>query len=128
MLPQVCIRFAGLTMTRGRRYFRKADPMKEVNSYFDRMLELDFYISKRCTGSSIEFARKLQVSRRTLFCRLQDLREVVGRYNIAILFNREENTFQYTEDGNLKMFMELQWVKNVPAERPPHTLQNGANP
>ena len=63
------------------------------DDYRRRMEKLQWYIKRECTGSADELAKKIDISRRTLFYYLEILRDEGS----DIKFSRIRNTFYYVE-------------------------------
>lgn len=64
--------------------------MKRID--LKKVLRMDFMIQHRCTGSPVEFAEKLELSRSVLFEYLAYMRYDLG---IDILYDRYQATYHY---------------------------------
>lgn len=62
--------------------------------YIERVKAIHYHIETEGTGTSEEFADRLQISRSTLMDHLRELREV---YNAPIAYCRRRRTFYYSE-------------------------------
>ena len=62
--------------------------MKRID--LKKVLRMDFMIQHRCTGTPVEFAKKLELSRSVLFEYLAYL-----RYDLDILYNKYQCTYHY---------------------------------
>lgn len=68
--------------------------MKRID--LKKVLRMDFLIRHRCTGNAVEFARKLDLSRSTLFNYLDYLRNDLG---VDILYDKYGETYRYDGSG-----------------------------
>lgn len=59
---------------------------------------MDFMIQHLCTGNAKEFARKLDLSRSTLFAYLDYMRNDLG---VVILYDKYRQTYHYDGGGLL---------------------------
>lgn len=64
--------------------------MKRID--LKKVLRMDFMIQHRCTGTPVEFAKKLELSRSVLFEYLAYLRYDLG---IDILYDKYQCTYHY---------------------------------
>lgn len=64
--------------------------MKRID--LKKVLRMDFMIQHRCTGSPVEFAEKLELSRSVLFEYLAYMRYDLG---IDILYDKYQTTYHY---------------------------------
>lgn len=60
------------------------------------ILRMDFMIQHRCTGTPIQFAEKLDLSRSTLFEYLAYMRYDLG---VSIPYDRYQGTYYYEDKG-----------------------------
>ncbi|MGD0709701.1 MAG: hypothetical protein ABR968_00825 [Bacteroidales bacterium] len=77
--------------------------MKYLDDYIARLQKMSNMIEKRCTGSPCEFASKLGMSRRVLFVEIDNLREMVGKYGVHIVFDRAIRSYIYDQPGSFKL-------------------------
>ncbi len=70
--------------------------MKRVD--LKKILRMDFMIQHRCTGNASEFARKMELSRSTLFTYLDYMRNDLG---VVILYDKYRQTYHYDGPGLL---------------------------
>lgn len=68
--------------------------MKRIN--LKTILRMDFLIRHRCTGSPVEFARKLELSRSTLFEYLAYMRYEL---DISVPYDKYQSTYYYDDRG-----------------------------
>lgn len=59
---------------------------------------MDFLISHRSTGTPVEFAKKMELSRSTLFEYLAYMRYELG---VCILYDKYQGTYHYDGEENL---------------------------
>lgn len=64
--------------------------------YFDRLEYLDVLIRKRSTGSPEQLAKKLNISKRTVFEYIDILRSLGANIN----YSRVKESYYYLVDGN----------------------------
>lgn len=64
--------------------------MKRID--LKKILRMDFMIQHRCTGTPVEFAKRLELSRSVLFEYLAYLRYDLG---IDILYDKYQATYHY---------------------------------
>lgn len=65
--------------------------------YIARLQRMDDLISKKRTGDSYSFARRLNISRSNLLIYLKEMKEL----GFPIKFRKSKSTYYYTEEGNL---------------------------
>jgi hypothetical protein len=63
---------------------------------FNRVITIDFLINQKRTGPPDEFARYLNISRRTLFESLSFMKNVL---NAPIVYNKVKRSYVYNEIG-----------------------------
>lgn len=68
--------------------------MKRID--LKKVLHMNFLIQHRCTGNAVEFARKLDLSRSSLFNYLGYMRNDLG---IDILYDKHRETYYYDGVG-----------------------------
>ena len=68
-----------------------------IDKYQKKIERMDQLIRLRATGSPTEFAKKLNVSKSTLYEYFKDLKDI----GAEVVFNRDSNNFQYKEPGKL---------------------------
>jgi hypothetical protein len=74
-----------------------------MRSLFDKVNNMNYYISMRITGKPNEFAEKLNISRSTLF----EYLNLLKRYGAPIEYNPLIQSYYYTDGGNF----EIKFVK-----------------
>ncbi len=67
-----------------------------VITFVNRMNHMDILIRTRSTGTPLQFARKIGVSRRALFLWIDQLREDFG---FPIEYDKAAQTYYYTKPG-----------------------------
>jgi predicted DNA-binding transcriptional regulator YafY len=67
-----------------------------VLTFVNRMNHMDLLIRTRSTGTPLQFARKIGISRRALFLWLDQLREDFG---FPIEYDKAAQTYYYTKPG-----------------------------
>ncbi len=65
---------------------------------------MDTLIGLKATGNCFEFARKLEVSKDTVY-RLMEVMK--SEFNAPIVYNKHAKTFEYTQQGSLNMGFKL---------------------
>lgn len=68
-----------------------------------RIIELHHLIQKEITGSSSELSRKLYISRRSVFCYLEELR-MLGAY---ISYDTIRRTYYYTNSFDIQYHLNI---------------------
>ena len=74
--------------------FKTPTALKRVD--LKKILRMDFMIQHRCTGNAYEFARKMELSRSTLFAYLDYMRNDLG---VVILYDKYRQTYHYDGPG-----------------------------
>lgn len=64
--------------------------MKRID--LKKILRMDFLIQHHCTGTPLEFAQKMEISRSTLFEYLTYMR---CEFGVCILYNKFQKTYHY---------------------------------
>lgn len=65
--------------------------------YIARLKRIDELISKKRTGDSFSFARRLNLSRSSLLIYLKEMKEL----GFPIKFTKSKNSYYYSEEGEL---------------------------
>lgn len=65
---------------------------------FEKIQQIDSYISKNNTGKAEDFAKKMNISRGMLY---RYIKYIKDELNAPISYNRYQNTYQYTQSGKL---------------------------
>ncbi|NOQ24627.1 MAG: HTH domain-containing protein [Bacteroidales bacterium] len=66
----------------------------KINQYIE---QLDILLRQECTGTALELAQRLGISKRTLQNHLQQLRAI----GIVIVYDNSKRTYKYLEKGHL---------------------------
>ena len=72
-----------------------------LKDYVFVIKRLDFLIERKATGAPDELANRLEVSRRTVFRLLDDLKD----FGAPIEYNQCRRSYQYTEKFDLKTIL-----------------------
>ena len=83
--------------------------MKEFETYITRLQRMDELIRTGSTGTPKEFASKLGVCERTFFEYLSFFKDIVGKYNVSVLYNDIQQTYEYNRSGRLKIT--FKWIE-----------------
>jgi predicted DNA-binding transcriptional regulator YafY len=65
------------------------------DKYLDRLLYMNDLISRRATGTPSQFAKKLNISQRTLYRWIANMRD----RNISITYDEERQSYCYSDDN-----------------------------
>jgi predicted DNA-binding transcriptional regulator YafY len=66
-----------------------------IDKYLDRLLYMNDLISRKATGTPSQFAKKLNISQRTLYRWIANMRD----RNISILYDEERQSYYYSNDN-----------------------------
>jgi len=69
-----------------------------IDKYLERIERIDQLIRLKATGSPKEFARKLGISKSTLYEYLKNIKNI----GADITYDKNNNSFRYLENGKLK--------------------------
>ena len=69
---------------------------------------MDELTRTRSTGTPRDFAFKLGVCERTFFEYLSFFKDIVGKYNVSVLYNDIQQTYEYNQSGRLEI--KCSWV------------------
>lgn len=70
--------------------------------YIARLQRMDYLIALRATGSPDEFARKMHISRSTLFETINEMRQL----GVDIRYSSSAETYYYAGDGRITVRIE----------------------
>ena len=68
--------------------------------YMERVKYMDYLIRKSATGTALDFARKMNISRAVLMSHIAELREV----GAPIVYCSERQSYQYSEKWCVSMY------------------------
>ncbi len=69
----------------------------------ERIRRIDELIASKATGTPKQFARKLQISKSTLY----EILKVLKDLGAPIVYDTERSTYVYKESGRIKIHFEL---------------------
>lgn len=75
-------------------------------SILRRIEKMDKLISQRKTGTPMEFARLLQISRSQLYNHIEMLRD----YGAPIIYNKDSKSFQYEREFKISVDFSIQFI------------------
>ncbi|QIX62961.1 DNA-binding protein [Hymenobacter lutimineralis] len=76
--------------------------------YIERIKHLDYLIGKEATGTPVELAQRLEISRSQLYNILDYLRDE----GLTIDFSRKRNSFYYADKAKLKIEFSLKVLRD----------------
>lgn len=85
--------------------------MSLVNKVFV-LVQIHSHIEHKRTGSPEAFARKLNISKRSLFRILEELKDMGAQ----ITYNKGKQTYQYMNDAKISVFLKFYSDKNEEIE------------
>lgn len=68
----------------------------------ERFRRIDYLIQKRGTGKPNELSQRIEVSESTLY----EYLAIMKSFGAPIAFDKERNTYYYSEKGKFKIFFE----------------------
>ncbi|MBL6448422.1 hypothetical protein JMN32_19065 [Fulvivirga sp. 29W222] len=81
------------------------------SKYLERIERTDRLIRKRRAGKAEDIAKRLGISKRSVFNMLRAMKE---DFNAPIVFDRRLNTYRYTTEGSVVMtFVKDQDIKTL---------------
>ncbi|MDI9364264.1 MAG: DNA-binding protein [Flavobacterium sp.] len=73
-----------------------------AKKFFERLKRIDSLIQKKATGNPVDLARRLEISESTLY----EFLALMRSFGAPIKYDKEKNTYYYTEIGNFNIFFE----------------------
>lgn len=81
--------------------------MKNLKN-LDRLQKLHDLIDQECTGTPLELAEKMDLSRRAIFVLLEQLKD----FGAEINYSRKNKTYHYCEDFELRINISVSVISN----------------